>query len=434
MNDQAPPDALFDYDARPVTPQIVLVGRSVSPGAYAIRDFLSRNGCFYDWIDFDRPGSVPTALGVSEVDASLLPLCILPDGTRLAPATIEQVAAGLGMVAAPAHSEYDLTIVGAGPAGLAAAVYAASEGLRAVVIEAVAPGGQAGTTSMIENYLGFPNGISGSELATRATSQVRRFGAEILLARSLVEVRPDRIGYAARLSDGTEVRAHSLVFAAGVDWRRLEVPGIEELLGAGVYYGAGPSEATACTGAQVVVVGGGNSAGQAVVRFSSYAQQVTLLVRGSDIRKSMSEYLVQRVSSLPNVDVRTGSAVVGVEGDDCLRQLIVGSDGGPAERLVADALFVCIGGTPRTDGLTEIGLTTDDGGYIVTGSDLGLGPSPGGSWALPRQPFPLETNLPGLFAAGDVRRGSIKRCAAAIGEGAMAVALVHRRLAEFAGE
>lgn len=434
MKDHASPDALFDYDARPVTPQIVLVGKSVSPAAYAIRDFLSRNGCFYDWIDFDQAGSAQTPFGASEIDASLLPLCILPDGTRLAPATIEQVAAGLGMVAAPAHSEYDLTIVGAGPAGLAAAVYAASEGLRAVVIEAVAPGGQAGTTSMIENYLGFPNGISGSELATRATSQARRFGAEILLARSLAEVRPDRIGYVARLSDGTEVRARSLLFAAGVDWRRLDVPGIDELLGAGVYYGAGPSEATACTGSRVVVVGGGNSAGQAVVRFSRYAREVTLLVRGPDLRKSMSEYLVQRVSSLDNVDVRTGSAVVGVEGDGRLRQLIIGSGAAPAERLPADALFVCIGGTPRTEGVTGIGVVTDEGGYIVTGSDLGSGLSPGGSWTLPRQPFPLETHLPGLFAAGDVRRGSIKRCAAAIGEGAMAVALVHRHLAEVAGE
>ena len=434
MNGQPPPNALFDYDARPVTPQIVLVGTSASPAAYAIRDFLSRNGCFYDWVDLDQSGSAQTVVGVNEIDTSLLPLCILPNGSRLAPATVEQVAAGLGMIAAPARSEYDLAIVGAGPAGLAAAVYAASEGLRTVVIEAVAPGGQAGTTSMIENYLGFPSGISGSELATRATSQARRFGAEILLARSLVEVAPDSPGYLVRLSDGTLVRGHSVLFAAGVDWRRLDVQGIEELLGAGIYYGAGPSEAVACTGSRVVVVGGGNSAGQAVVRFSQYARRVTLLVRGSDLRKSMSQYLIHRVSSLSNVDVQTGSAVAGVEGDGRLRQLMVVSDGGPAERLPADALFVCIGGTPRTVGVTEIGLVTDEAGYLVTGSDLGFGPWPDEAWTLPRQPFPLETNLPGLFAAGDVRRGSIKRWAAAIGEGAMAVALVHRRLAEVAGE
>lgn len=434
MNGRPPPDALFDYDARPVTPQIVLVGTSASPAAYAIRDFLSRNGCFYDWIDLDQSGSAQAVVGVNAIDTSLLPLCVLPNGSRLAPATVEQVAAGLGMIAAPAHSEYDLAIVGAGPAGLAAAVYAASEGLRTVVIEALAPGGQAGTTSMIENYLGFPSGISGSELATRATSQARRFGAEILLARSLVEVALDSPGYVASLSDGTLVRGHSVLFAAGVDWRRLDVQGIEELLGAGVYYGAGPSEAVACTGSRVVVVGGGNSAGQAVVRFSRYARSVTLLVRGPDLRRSMSQYLINRVSSLPNVRVRTGSAVVGVEGNGRLRQLTVVSDDGPAERLPADALFVCIGGTPRTDGVSGLGLVTDEAGYLVTGSDLGFSPWPGEAWTLARQPFPLETNLPGLFAAGDVRRGSIKRCAAAIGEGAMAVALVHRRLAEVAGE
>src|SRR5215471_18887467 len=271
--------SMFDYDARPITPQVVLIGTHASHGAYAIRDFLSRNGAPFEWVDAGQPDAVRAALGVAEVDASALPVCILPDGTQLAPATVEQVAAGLGMVAAPSLSEYDLTIVGAGPAGLAAAVNAASEGLRTVVIEAVAPGGQAGTTSMIENYLGFPNGISGSELATRAVVQARRFGAELLLARPLVDVSADGPGYVAELSDGARVRGRTLLFASGVDWRRLDVPGIGDLLGAGVYYGAGPSEALACAGSQVIVVGGGNSAGQAVVRFSRYAQHVTLLVR-----------------------------------------------------------------------------------------------------------------------------------------------------------
>src|SRR5437870_2626143 len=217
--------SMIDYDARPVTPQVVLVGNRASAVGYSIRDFLSRNAVPYDWVDVDDTERVAGLLAGPETDPDQLPICILPNGMRLAPATLEGVAAGLGMVSAPTLSEYDLTIVGAGPAGLAAAVYAASEGLRVVAIESVAPGGQAGTTSMIENYLGFPNGISGSELATRATSQARRFGAEILLARSLVEVGPDSIGYVARLSDGTEVRGHSLLFAAGVDWRRLDVPG-----------------------------------------------------------------------------------------------------------------------------------------------------------------------------------------------------------------
>ena len=231
--------SMFDYDARPVTPGVVLVGTPASRGGYAIRDFLSRNGYPFEWVDAGQPDAVRAVLGAAEVEPSALPLCILPDGSRLASATVEQVAAGLGMVAAPALPEYDLTIIGAGPAGLAAAVNAASEGLRTVVVEAVAPGGQAGTTSMIENYLGFPNGISGSELATRATVQARRFGAELLLARPLAGVSADGPGYVAELSDGTLVRGRAVLFASGVEWRRLDVPGIDDLLGAGVYYGPG---------------------------------------------------------------------------------------------------------------------------------------------------------------------------------------------------
>jgi thioredoxin reductase (NADPH) len=240
MNEKAAPMSMFDYDARPVTPQVVLVDRLTSAAAYAIRDFLARNGRLYEWVDLEEHERVRALLDVTELEPSRLPLCILPDGTRLAPATVEQVAAGLGMVSAPSLSEYDLAIVGAGPAGLAAAVYSASEGLRTVVAEAVAPGGQAGTTSMIENYLGFPNGISGSELATRAVAQARRFGAEILLARRLVGVSRDGPAYVAHLSDGTEFRGRAFLLASGVDWRRLDAPGIEDLLGAGVYYGAGP--------------------------------------------------------------------------------------------------------------------------------------------------------------------------------------------------
>src|SRR5216684_939658 len=348
--------SMFDYDARPVTPGVVLVGTRASRGGYAIRDFLSRNGYPFEWVDADQPDAVRAVLGVAEVEPSALPLCILPDGSRLVSATVEQVAAGLGMVAAPSRPEYDLAIVGAGPAGLAAAVNAASEGLRTVVIEAVAPGGQAGTTSRIDN-----------------------------------------------------------------------------LLGAGVYYGAGPSEAMACTGSQVVVVGGGNSAGQAVVRFSRYAQQVTLLVRGRDLGASMSQYLIDQLSAIPNVEVRVRTQVVGLEADDRLRAVNVRSgDSTELAQMPADALFICIGGTPRTDGAAGIGLATSPAGYLVTGSDGGS--DPGGSWPLPREPLPLETNRPGVFAAGDVRCGSVKRCSAAIGEGSMAVALVHRRLAELGGD
>jgi thioredoxin reductase (NADPH) len=426
--------SLFDYDTRPATPGVVLVDTTTSSAAYRIRDFLSRNSRQYEWVDATDQDKVRAVLGSAELNAGSLPICVLPDGTWLSPATLEDVAAGLGMVSAPLLPEYDLAIVGAGPAGLAAAVYAASEGLRAVVIEAVAPGGQAGTTSMIENYLGFPNGISGSELATRANAQARRFGAEILLARPLVGLSTEGSGYRAQLSDGTTILGRTLLLASGVEWRRLEVPGIDELLGAGVYYGAGPSEALGCAGSHVVVVGGGNSAGQAVVRFSRYAVRVTLLVRGPALSDSMSKYLIDAIAAIPNIEVRTGTQVVGVRADGQLQEVLVSSSAAPAAQpLRADALFICIGGVPRTDGVGEIGLATDDAGYVATGSELASF-TQRDDWGLSRPPLLLETNLPGLFAAGDVRRNSIKRCAAAVGEGSMSVALVHQRLAEVGGE
>ena len=435
MTETSGGSSMFDYDARPVTPQVVLVGNRASSAGYSIRDFLSRNGVPYQWVDLDDAETVGGLASVAEVNLDLLPLCVLPDGTRLAPATIEDVAAGLGMVSAPSLSEYDMTIVGAGPAGLAAAVYAASEGLSALAVEAVAPGGQAGTTSMIENYLGFPQGISGSELATRATAQARRFGAEILLARRLVDVAKDGPGYVAQLSDGTSVRSRAMLVASGVDWRRLDIAGLEDLLGSGVYYGAGPSEAVTCSGCRVAIIGGGNSAGQAVIRFSRYARQVTLLVRGPSLDASMSQYLVRQVSKLGNVEVRTNTAVVDVESDERLRAVILSSGTDASlSRLPVEALFICVGGEPRTHGVAQVGIAMDDAGYILTGAGVSASHAGSDEWPLSRQPLPLETNLPGLFACGDVRSGSIKRCAAAIGEGSMSVALVHQRLAEVGGE
>src|SRR3954454_21503460 len=428
------PSSMFDYDARPVTPQVVLVGRRASALGYELRDFLSRNGVPYDWVEIDDADRV-RQLFDGDIDPNRLPMCVLPDGRRLASATVQQVATGLGMVAAPLSSDYDITIIGAGPAGLAAAVYAASEGLRTVAFEAVAPGGQAGTTSMIENYLGFPQGISGSELATRATAQARRFGAELLLARPLVDIHHNDDGYLARLSDGTVVNTRAVLAASGVDWRRLDVEGLEKSLGAGVYYGAGPSEAVSCRGCRVAIVGGGNSAGQAAVRFSRYASHVTLLVRGASLSASMSQYLVSNVSELDNVEVLTGTDVVGVEADSRLRAVVLSSRGQPGlTRLPLESLFICIGGVPRTGGLATAGLATDDAGFILTGADVTASPGALDEWPLARSPLPLETSLPGYFAAGDVRSGSIKRCSAAIGEGSMAVALVHRRLAELGAE
>jgi thioredoxin reductase (NADPH) len=424
--------SMIDYDAKPVTPQVLLVGHRASSVGYSIRDFLSRNAVPYEWVDVDDTERVGALLPVGERGADRLPVCILPSGMQLAPATLEGVAEGLGMVLAPSLPAYDLTIVGAGPAGLAAAVYAASEGLQAVAIEAVAPGGQAGTTSMIENYLGFPQGISGSELATRATAQAKRFGAEVLLARRLADITRDGPGYVAHLSDGTAVPSRSVLVATGVDWRRLEVPGIDELLGSGVYYGAGPSEAITCSGCRVAIVGGGNSAGQAAIRFSRYASQVTLLVRGRSLEASMSQYLISQVKERGNIEVRTDTEVVSLESDTRLRDLMV-SSGGTVSRLSVDELFVCIGGEPRTQGAATVGLALDGAGFVRTGAELSSSAGALDGWSLSRPPLPLETNLPGLFAAGDVRSGSIKRCAAAIGEGSMVVALVHQRLAEVGG-
>ncbi len=377
---------MIDYDARPVTPQVLLVGHRASSVGYSIRDFLSRNGVPYEWVDVDDAARVETLLSVEERDPDSLPVCVLPNGMRLVPATLEGVAAGLGMVSAPSLSAYDLTIVGAGPAGLAAAVYAASEGLRALAIEAVAPGGQAGTTSLIENYLGFPQGISGSELATRATAQARRFGAELLLARRLTHVSRDGPRFVTHLSDGTAVPAQAMLVASGVDWRRLEVPGIDELLGSGVYYGAGPSEALTCTGCRVVIVGGGNSAGQAVIRFSRYAARVTLLVRGGSLEASMSQYLIRQVKEQGNVEVRTNTEVTSLESDTHLRALMV-SSGGNVARLPADALFVCIGGVPRTQGAANLGLALDGAGYVRTGAELSSSSGALDGWPLSRQPL-----------------------------------------------
>jgi thioredoxin reductase (NADPH) len=427
--------SLFDYDTRPATPGVVLVDTSASAAAYRIRDFLSRNSYQYEWVDVTNADRVRAVLGGAELDYAALPICVLPDGTRLSPATLEDVAAGLGMVSGPSRTEYDLTIVGAGPAGLAAAVYAASEGLRTLVVEAIAPGGQAGTTSMIENYLGFPSGISGAELATRAVAQARRFGAEILLARSLTEITAAGSAYRIELSDGAGVVGRTLLLSSGVEWRRLDIPGGDELLGAGVYYGAGPSEALGCSGSHVIIVGGGNSAGQAAVRFSRYAVQVKLLVRGPSLAASMSKYLIDAISGIPNVEVLTETQIVDLQSDDRLSGVVVVSpQSRTAHTLRADALFICIGGEPRTDAVTGSGLAIDEGGYVRTGSDLAALTQTDSRWGLARPPLPLETNLPGFFAAGDVRRGSTKRCAAAVGEGSMSVALIHQRLAEVGGE
>jgi thioredoxin reductase (NADPH) len=397
-------------------------------GAYALRDFLTRNDIPYEWIELsDEPGPGHLSLDAS-ADHSRLPLCLLPDGTRLEAPTIDQLAARLGLFADAKLGEYDVAIVGAGPAGLAAAVYGASDGLRTVVVEALAAGGQATLSPRIENYLGFPDGISGAELAHRAREQARRFGADLLLLRKAEHIRHEDDRFLTELSDGSSIPSYSVIAATGVAWRQLAVPGVTELVGAGVYYGASPAEAPWCRDETVAIVGGGNSAGQAALFYSRFARQLIILVRDDDVDESMSKYLVDRIKRAKNIEVRTRSRVVAVEGDDRVRAVMVADDTkNETYRLPVDALFICIGGEPRTEWAEGLGILQDRSGHLLTGTDMG--PRDPSRWPLARDPLPLETIIPGLFAAGDVRSGSTKRMSAAIGEGSQAVAQSQRFLA-----
>lgn len=402
--------------AEPVTPRVVVTGGSA---AYPIRDFLTRAAVPFRYLD--EEGSPGVAV------------CTFDDGRCLTDPTVQEVGRALGLVSAPSRDSYDFAVVGAGPAGLAAAVYASCEGLSTVVVEEWAPGGQAGTSWWIENYLGFPGGISGAELAARARQQAERFGAEILMLQSLADGRPEEGRFVGTLGDGTVLRARAVLVATGVDWRRLELDGVERLLHAGVYYGAAASEAPGVRGKDVYIIGAGNSAGQAALNFAGSARSVTILVRGEAMSDTMARYLCDRIGALPVVDVRVQTEVVALDGDDWLRTLTIRHNPtGREETVPAHALFICIGGVPRTGWAHEDGVLTNPTGYLLTGRDQFDPELNGGRslWKHSRDPFPLETSLPGLFAAGDVRYGSTKRVAAAVGEGAMAVPLVHRFLAE----
>ena len=399
-----------------MTPSVRLTGGSA---AFPIRDFLTRANVDFVYLDDEGPPGIA--------------VCTLADGTRLVSPTLAELAGHLGLLTPAALSTYDLVIVGGGPAGLAAAVYAASEGLATAVVEREVPGGQAGTSSAIENYLGFPDGISGVDLADRARRQAEKFGAEMLVLREVTAGGVVDGFFRSKLSDGSSVRSRCVLCASGVSWRRLDAPGIERLRHAGVYYGAAISEGPGVRGKNVFVVGGGNSAGQAAMNFANLASSVTLLVRGEGLAASMSSYLTRRISAAPNVTVRTHTEVIAVHGDDWLRTITL-RDGRTGKRDVMDghALFICIGGAAHTGWVRGAGLLVDAAGYLVTGRDLRDPALNGGRqvWTLPRDPYPLETTRPGVFAAGDVRRGSTKRVSTAVGEGAMAVELVHRFLAE----
>jgi thioredoxin reductase (NADPH) len=358
------------------------------------------------------------------VDADRLPVALLEDGSILERPTTLELAERLGISAQPVGDHYDLVIVGGGPAGLAAAVYGASEGLRTVLVEREAPGGQAGQSSRIENYLGFPAGLSGSDLARRATDQARRLGAELVTVREAVELRVEGAGRLVELTGGGILSANTVLVASGVSYRQLNAPGFAELTGAGVYYGAALTEARACSDQHVVVIGGANSAGQAAVFFSGYAGRVTMLVRGDSLANSMSHYLIEQIASLPNVEVRTGAQAVAAEGaDGHLRALRIRATDGTETAEDVDACFVFIGAAPRTDWLGGV-VARDERGFILAGTDAREH-----GWPLSREPYALETSVPGVFVAGDVRTRSIKRVASAVGEGSMAVSLIHEYLA-----
>jgi thioredoxin reductase (NADPH) len=426
-------DLLEDWQSgyRPVFDGVRVLGHRWSPRSYALRDFLARNRVPYRWLDAeagDHNKEIQEALEVAEREHLKLPATIFMDNTALADPSTTELAAKLGLRTSATTSFYDLLIVGGGPAGLAAGVYGASEGLTTVMIEREAPGGQAGMSSRIENYLGFPSGISGSLLTQRAVMQARRFGVEILAPQEATALRVDGGSKFVKLADGMEIGAKSLLIATGVAYRKLNVPGLEPLQGAGVYYGAAMTEAATCKDEDVFIVGGANSAGQAAMYFSKYARRVVMLVRGNSLAAGMSRYLVEQIKETANIHVELNSEVTEAFGKERLEAIsILCSSSGESQKVPAASLFIFIGAAPQTEWLHGA-VERDEKGFILTGADLLNTGKPPKSWSLERQPWLLEASVPGIFVAGDVRYRSIKRVASGVGEGANAVQFVHQYL------
>ncbi|MEV0413254.1 FAD-dependent oxidoreductase [Streptomyces sp. NPDC050448] len=420
-------DLLSDWLAtyRPAYDGIIVAGHLVSPGTHAVRDFFTRNGQPFRFLNVERDPEALTLIA-AQPDAAL-PLVRFPDGAVLSAPSDTVLAQRLGLATTASRPHYECVIVGAGPAGLAAGVYAASEGLSTLMLDSRAPGGQAGTSSLIENYLGFPSGLSGGDLTRRATIQASRFGAEILHPVEVVSLTRDDPAKILTLADGTEISAETVLLATGVSYNRLEAPGADRFEGAGLYYGAATTESSACISQHVFIVGGANSAGQAAVHFAKYAARVTILVRADSLDASMSRYLIDEIDRTPNIEVRVRTTVVRLDGDEHLEKLTLhdATTGGDTE-VPARFMFTFIGARPHTDWLSGV-VERDEYGFVLTGSDLiANGGELPAEWSLERAPYPLETSVPGVFAAGDVRAHSVKRVASGVGEGAMAVSLIHR--------
>jgi thioredoxin reductase (NADPH) len=428
-------DMLDDWKAsyHPEFQGIRVLGTRWSPKSYELRDFLARNHVPYQWIDVEISANDPETKRLMEAlgpEATSIPVVLFPDGSRLLQSAPADVAQKVGLRTHAETSFYDLAIVGGGPAGLAAAVYGASEGLHTVIIEREAPGGQAGMSSRIENYLGFPNGLSGGDLARRAVVQARRFGVEILSPQEAVGVRTEGSYRIIKLPDGSEISCHALMIATGVQWRRLDAPGVDRLQGAGVYYGGGATEALSCKDEIIYVVGGANSAGQAAMNFAKYAERVIILVRGNSLSSTMSLYLIDQIKLTPNIQIWPNASLLEAHGETHLEEIsVLCSDTNKIERVPAGSAFIFIGALPRTDWLGDL-LERDERGFLLAGPDLiRNGQRPKG-WTLERDPYLLETNVPGIFAVGDVRHGSVKRVASGVGEGSVAVQFIHQYLAK----